>query len=106
MARSAQPEPARKRSRRPTSRCPSRRATRRSLPDPAFLHQPDLLLDDFLAIVGVTAWNAVDVTVLGIDRLLVDQLRQLGANVLHPIGDLRRLPVMAQRLDIDRAGDE
>src|ERR1700739_2495516 len=82
------------------------RTMRRLLPDAALLHQRHLLVDDFALVVGVLAWDFVEVAVLWIDRLLVDDLREFGAHVLEPVGHLRGFAVMAQRLDVDDAGDE
>src|SRR5262252_7065364 len=56
----------------------------------------------FLVLAGAT----LQVEVLRIDRLFVDDLRQLGAHVLQPIARARMLPMMAQRLDVEDAGDK
>jgi gentisate 1,2-dioxygenase len=79
---------------------------RRLLPDTALPHQRHLLFDHVALVVGVLAGNGVQVAVLRIDRLLVDDLRELGAHVLQPIGNLRRLAMVSQRLDVDHAGYE
>src|SRR5579863_5533861 len=84
---------------------PSPRTVRRFLPDAAFLHHRHLLIDHLALIVGVLAWNFVEVAIFRIDRLLVDDLRQLGADVLEPIRHLRGFAVVAQRLNVDDAGD-
>src|SRR5437870_1636077 len=78
----------------------------RRLPDAALLHQPDLRFDHLALVLGVSARDAVEVKVLWINRLLINDLRQLGADVLGPIGHLGILPVVAQRLDIDHASDK
>ena len=62
---------------------------RRLLSDPALLHRRDLLVDDLALVVGVLAGDFVEVAVFRIDRLLVDDLGEPGAHVLHPAGDLR-----------------
>src|SRR5690242_11905866 len=79
---------------------------RRLLPDTALLHQLDLAVDHVALVLGMLAGNRLGVEILGVDRLLVDDLRQLGADVLRPVGDLRIGPVVAQSLDVDHAGDE
>src|SRR6266446_1763884 len=62
----------------------------RRLPDAAFLHQPDLAVDHLPLVFGMPAGGFVEIEVLRIDRLLIDDLRQFGANVLVPVGHLRR----------------
>jgi hypothetical protein len=63
---------------------------RRLLPDAALLHQRHLLVDHLALIVGVLAGDFVEVAVLRIDRLLVDDLRQFGADIFQLVGHLRR----------------
>src|SRR3989337_2254221 len=55
------------------------RSAARLGPDAALVHQGDLLLDDLLAVLGVLHRGALEVEVLGVDRLLVQDLVQLGA---------------------------
>src|SRR2546425_8831125 len=75
------------------------------LPDPAVMHQPDLALDDLLAVLGVLHGLALEVEVLRVDRLLVEDLVELGAEVLHPVVPLGTGAMVAQRLDVDHAAD-
>src|SRR2546425_2603008 len=96
---------------RPTfsGKLPCRRRARRGmsavglLPDAAVVHELDLALDDLLAVLGVLHRRALEIEVLGIDRLLVEQLVELGTEVLHPVVPLGAGPVVAQRLDVDHA---
>src|SRR3984893_9561189 len=81
-------------------------AAPRRLPDSALLHKPDLRVDHLALVLVMPAGNFVEIEILGVDRLLVNNLRQLGADLLRPICHLSALPMMAQRLDIDHAGDE
>jgi hypothetical protein len=57
-------------------------------------------------VFGVPAGDPVEIEVLRIDRLLVDDLGQFGADVLGPVCHLRRLAMVAQRLDVDDAGNK
>src|SRR5262245_1918837 len=75
------------------------------LPDSAIVHQADLPADDLLAILLVLHRRALEIEVLRIDRLVVEDLVQLGAQVLHPVVPLRAGAVIAQRLDVDHAAD-
>src|SRR5215475_13557549 len=52
---------------------------RRLRPDAALLHQRDLLVDHVALVVGVLGWDLLQVAVLRIDRLLIDDLCELGA---------------------------
>src|SRR5881296_2155326 len=78
---------------RPTfsGKLPCRRRARRGmsavglLPDPAVVHQLDLPLDDLLAVLGVLHRLALEVEVLRVDRLLVEDLVELGAEILDPV---------------------
>src|SRR6516225_10132272 len=78
----------------------------RRLPDAALLHTSDLSVDHLLLVLGMPAGNFFEIEVLRIDRLLVDDLGQLGTDVLGPVRYLRRLAMMPQRLDVDYPGDE
>ena len=49
--------------------------------------------------------GAIEIEVFRIDRLLVDGLIDLGAQVLHPVVPLRARPVVPHGFDVDRAGD-
>src|SRR4030095_12890982 len=82
-----------------------RRSALRLLPDAAVVQETDLALDDLVAVLGVLHRRALEVEVLGIDRLLVEQLVQLGPDVLEPVVPLSARPVVAERLDVDDAGD-
>src|SRR6185436_18514719 len=79
--------------------------TRRLLPDSALVHQLDLLLDDFLAIFCMLHGLALQVEVLRIDRLFVDDLIQLRAQILHPIVPLSAGAMISHRLDVDHTAD-
>src|ERR1700693_6088833 len=70
-------------------------------PDAALVHQRDLPVDHLLLILGVLHGHAIEVEILGIDRLLVDDLIELGAQVFHPVVPLGARAMVAQRLDID-----
>jgi hypothetical protein len=56
----------------------------------------------FRVLTGAT----LQVEVLRINRLFVDDLRQLGAHVLQPVARLRVQAMMAQRLNVDYARDK
>src|SRR6266478_2982127 len=75
------------------------------LPDPAVVHQLDLPLDDLLAVLGVLHRLALEIEVLRIDRLLVEELVELGAEILDPVVPLGTGAMVAQRLDVDHAAD-
>src|SRR5262245_33150904 len=47
-------------------------------PDSPVVHEPDLPADDLLAVLLVLHGLALEVEVLGVDRLLVDDLVELG----------------------------
>src|SRR5271154_4834604 len=72
-------------------------------PDVAFVHELDLPVDDLAAVLRVGVRGAVQVEVLGVDRLFVDELVLLGGQVLDPVVPLRAGPELAQRLDVDGA---
>src|SRR5213075_3416491 len=55
------------------------------LPDAAVVHELDLPLDDLLAVLGVLHRLALEVEVLRVDRLLVEDLVELGAEILDPV---------------------
>src|SRR5205814_916778 len=90
---------------RPGTRRPAARSALRLLPDAALVHQPDLPLDDLLAVLGVLHRRALEVEVLRVDRPLVEDLVELGPEVLQPVVPLRPGPVVAERLDVDDAAD-
>src|SRR5215510_14274523 len=71
------------------------------LPDPAIVHQLDLPLDDLLAVLGVLHGLTLEIEVLRIDRLLVEKLVELGAEVLHPVVPLGARAMITQRFDVD-----
>jgi hypothetical protein len=50
----------------------------------------------------VLARLTVKIEVLGVARVLVDDLSQIGSDILQPIAGLRGLSVMPQGLDVDR----
>src|SRR6266542_3326831 len=72
-------------------------------PDVPLVHQRDLLVDDLGAELGVPVWRSIEVQVARVDRTLVHELEQLGAQVLHPVVPLCLRPEFAQRIDVDRA---
>src|SRR3989441_9792148 len=98
---------------RPTfsGKLPCRRRARRGmsavglLPDAAVVHELDLPLDDLLAVLGVLHRRALEVEVLRIDGLRVEDLVELGPDVLEPVVPLGARAVVAQRLDVDHAPD-
>src|SRR3990170_8068375 len=75
----------------------------RPRPDAAVVHQADLLLDDLLPVLGVLHGRPLQVEVLRVDRLLVHDLVELGAQVLHPVVPLGPGAMVAHRLDVDDA---
>src|SRR5213593_175622 len=77
----------------------------RLLPDPPVVHQLDLPLDDLLAVLRVLHGLALEIEVLRIDRLLVEELVELGAEVLHPVVPLGARAMVTQGLDVDHAAD-
>src|SRR5207248_1729290 len=96
------------RSRRRTSRMRTRMGLRaraspaRLGPDITVVHELDLA-PDHVAVLGVLHRRALEVQVLGIDRLVIDDLVELRAEVLQPVVPLRARAVVAQRLDVDDA---
>src|SRR5262245_34183751 len=56
-------------------------SVRRRFPDITLLHQRDLSVEHFLFIVGVVARETIQVAIFGIDRLLVNNLGHLRADV-------------------------
>src|SRR5262249_57836291 len=72
----------------------------RLLPDPPVVHQLDLPLDDFLAVLGVLHGLTLEIEVLRIDRLLVEQLVELSAEVLHPVVPLAARALITQRFHV------
>src|SRR5205814_565243 len=75
------------------------------LPDAAVVHELDLPLDDLLAVLGVLHRRALEVEVLRVDGLRVEDLVELGPDVLEPVVPLGARAVVAQRLDVDHARD-
>src|SRR5207253_8966870 len=96
------------RSRRRTSRTrrrgalSARASPARLRPDITVVHELDLA-PDHVAVLGVLHRRALEVQVLGIDRLVVHDLVELRAEVLHPVVPLRARAVVAERLDVDHA---
>jgi len=54
----------------------------RRFPDITLLHQRDLSVEHFLFVCGVVARDMLKVAIFGIDRVLVNDLGHLRANVL------------------------
>src|SRR5947207_3854747 len=52
----------------------------RLLPNPALVHQLDLLFDDLLPVLSVLHRLALEIQVLRVNRLFVDDLVTLGAH--------------------------
>src|SRR6266849_9472140 len=77
----------------------------RLFPDAALVHQRDLPIDHLLLILGVLHGRAVEVEGFGVDRLFVDNLVELSAQVFHPVVPLGARTVVAQRLDVNHPGD-
>src|SRR5262245_16026639 len=73
----------------------------RAGPDAALVHQADLALDHLVPVLLVFHRRSLEVQVLRVDRLLVQELIELGPQVLHPVVLLRPRPVVAERLDVD-----
>src|SRR5678815_857594 len=73
------------------------------LPDSAVVHELDLPLDDLVAVLLVLHRGPLEIEVLGVDRLFVQGLVELRAQVLHPVVPLGAGPVVAQGLDVDDA---
>src|SRR6266545_6761107 len=71
------------------------------LPNVAVVHQLDLPPDDLVAVLLVLHRGPPEIEVLGVDRLFVQDLVQLRAQVLHPVVPLGVSPVVAQGLDVD-----
>src|SRR5260370_15242833 len=100
--------PKRKGRRRRTSRSrrrgalSARASPARLGPDITVVHELDLA-PDHVAVLGVLHRRALEVQVLGIDRLVVHDLVELRAGVLHPVFPLRARAVVAQRLAVDDA---
>src|SRR5260370_12891163 len=86
------------------SRTGVRASPARLRPDITVVHELDLA-PDHVAVLGVLHRRALEVQVLGIDRLVVHDLVELRAEVLHPVVPLRARAVVAQRLDVDDAAD-
>src|ERR1700693_4395198 len=69
------------------------------------MHQRDLLLDHPLAILAMLHRRALKIQVLRVNRILVQKLIKLGAQILHPVVPGSALAMMPQRLDIDDTRD-
>src|SRR6266568_7960535 len=74
-------------------------------PDAHLVELADLLVDDLAAELLVLVGRAVQVEVPGVDGPLVDELVLLGAQVLEPVVPLGAGVEVAQRLDVDGAGN-
>src|SRR5260370_2414816 len=102
--------PKRKGRRRRTSRSrrrgalSARASPARLGPDITVVHELDLA-PDHVAVLGVLHRRALEVQVLGIDRLVVHDLVELRAEGLHPGVPLRARAVGAQPLYFDDAAD-
>src|SRR5208337_1321245 len=69
--------------------------SRRPNPDVALNHMRDLAVYHLTPKLGMIVGFAVEIEVLRIDRLLVDRLINLGAQVFHPVVPLRAGPVIS-----------
>src|SRR5215217_5045592 len=74
-------------------------------PDPSLVHQADLALDHLLAVLRVLHGRPIEVQIFRIDWLLVEQLIELGPQILQPVVPLRPRAVIAQSFDVDHPGD-
>src|SRR4030095_10022735 len=74
-------------------------------PDIAVVHEPDLSLNHLVAVLSVLHRRPLEVEILRIDGLLVEELIELGPEVLHPVVPLGPRPVVAECLDVDDASD-
>src|SRR6185437_6327853 len=69
------------------------------------MHQGNLLFDYLFAVFLMLHRRAIEVEVFGVDRLLVQYLVKLGAQIFHPVVPLRVAAMVAQRLDIYYPGN-
>ena len=74
-------------------------------PDIAFVHELDLAFDHLLMILRVLHRLALEIEILGINRLLIEKLIELRAQVLEPVIPLRPGAVIAQGFDVNDAAD-
>ena len=74
-------------------------------PDVPLVHQVDLPLVDLFPVFGVLHRRPVQVQVLGIDGLIIDDLIELGPQVLDPVVPLGPGAVVAHGLDVDHPRD-
>src|SRR5579884_3196292 len=72
-------------------------------PDAALVQQVDLSLDNLLAVLSMLHRLTLQVEIFGIDRLLIEQLVKLGAQIFKPVIPLCSRSMVAQSLDIDHA---
>src|SRR3989442_12125451 len=88
---------------RPSGKLPCRRRARRGmsavglLPDSAVVHELDLPLDDLLAVLGMLHRRALEVEVLRVVGLPVEDLLELGPEVLEPVVPLSVRAVVSHR---------
>src|ERR1700680_2554620 len=73
-------------------------------PDAALMHQGDLFFDYCFAVFLMLHRRAAEIEVFGVDRLLIQNLIKLGAQVFYPVVPLRAVPMVTQGLDIDYPG--
>src|SRR2546430_552383 len=66
------------------------------LPDAPLMHQGNLPFDHLFAVFLMLHRRAVEVKIFGVNRLLVQYLVKLGAQILHPVIPLRIAPMKAQ----------
>src|SRR5579884_3527277 len=92
----------------PAGSCPSSPGTIVSAggrdPDAPVVHEPNLALDHLLPVLGVLHGLAVQVEVLRVDGIAVQELVELGPEVLHPVVPPGPGPVVPQGLDVDHPG--
>ena len=69
------------------------------------MHQVNLLLNNLLPVFSMLHGLTIEVEVLGIDRLLVEQLVEFGAQVFEPVIPLSPGAMVAQSFNINDAAN-
>jgi len=69
------------------------------------VHQIDLFASDFFVVFGVFHGLALEIEIFRIDRFFVDDLVELGAEILHPVVAFGAGAVIAKGFDVDDSGD-
>src|SRR5437879_5205064 len=70
-------------------------------PNPALVHQVNLLLNDLLMVFSVLHRLTIQIQILGIDRLLINYLVEFGAQILHPVIPLCACAMISEGFNVN-----